>query len=293
VEQEPDLFGGAEPGPESTLRRLAFDSPGPASTSTRPPAVWIWGGILAVTVVVIAVGVWVAALATGNFGQNLRTVPAHLVGATESSATSAVRLQELVPVVHHVPSDTVDAGTVIRTDPTGGQRVEINAAVNLWISTGKPKTTVPTLADEHQDAAESELKAAGLVLGPVSVEHSKTAPEGTVLRTDPAAGKTVDKGTRVRLVVSDGKVALGDLRQQTVDAASRAVSDLGLTATVQSTGGCGPASDTVVSQSVMGDVPQGSEVVLTYCDGSPGPTPAPTDTGAPGATPTPSPEPTG
>jgi serine/threonine-protein kinase len=296
VEPAPDLFGGADETPDSTIRRLAFDDDGPARTSTRPPALWIWGGILFATAVVLAAAYLVAVLLTGNFGANLRTVPDDLVGGTEASATSAVKHLDLVPVLHHVPSETVGKGDVIRTSPGAGRRVEANTTVNLWISTGEPTTTVPALTDERQDSATTQLQAAGLELGPVSTQHSATVAEGIVLSTTPAAGATVVKGTRVRLVVSDGKVELADLRQQTVDSASQVARQLGLTATVQSTGGCGEAGDTVLSQSEVGEVPQGSEVVLTYCDGSAG-TPAPTaPPGAPatpGATPEPTATPTG
>jgi serine/threonine-protein kinase len=298
VDPEPDLFGGAEPTPETVIRQLAFDDDAPAATSTRPPALWVWGGILCVAVVVAAVALWVAAVATGNFGADLRTVPDDLVGATETSATSAVKHLDLVPVLHRVASDTVSKGDVIRTSPGAGHRVAANTAVNLWISTGRPTTTVPTVTDERQDAATAELQAAGLELGPVSTQHSQTVPEGVVLSTSPKAGATAFKGDRVRLVVSDGKVSLPDLRQQTVDSASKAVSDLGLTPSPQSTGICAAAADTalslpntVLSQSPpAGDVAQGSEVQISYCDPSPGAaTPGPT----PSPTPTPTPTPTG
>jgi eukaryotic-like serine/threonine-protein kinase len=296
VDPQPDLFGGAEQTPEATIRQLAFDEDAPPATSTRPPALWVWGGIVCVAVVVIAVALWVAAVATGNFGANLRTVPDGLVGATETSATSAVKHVDLVPVLHRVPSETVGKGDVIRIAPGAGRRVDVHTTVNLWISTGRPTITVPTLTDETQDAAIAELQAAGLKLGPVSTDHSQTVPAGVVLSTIPKGGTTAFTGDRVRLVVSDGKVQLADLRQQTIDSASQTVRDLGLTATVQSTGGCGAAGDTVLSQSEVGEVPQGSEVVLTYCDGSPGapaPTATPGATGTPGATPAPSPAPTG
>jgi beta-lactam-binding protein with PASTA domain len=283
VEPEPDLFGGAEATPETTLRQLAFDSEGPPSTSTRPPAAWVWAGVLCVVVVVGAVAVWVIGVATGNFGADARTVPAQLVGAEESSAVSAVKRLGLVPVLHHVPDDTAKAGTVVRTNPAGGKRVDVNTPVNLWISTGKSQATVPTLVNERQDVAQQQLEAVGLRLGPVRTQHSKSVAQGVVLGSTPAGGASVDVGTRVELVVSDGQVTLPDLRQQTIDDASTTVRDLGLQAIPQSIGACGDgnAPDQVLEQSAAGDVAQGSSVTLQYCDASPGPEPTQGDTPAP------------
>ena len=290
IDPEPDLFGGATETPDSTLRRLAFDEQGPAATSTRPPAPWLWTGILFAIVVVAAAGIWVAALVTGNFGADYRTVPDPLVGASEAVATSALQRHDLRPEVHRVTSDTVAEGLVIRTDPRAGQRVDVHSIVRLWVSTGRPKATVPNLADERQDAAKAQLEAAGLVLGPVSTQHSPTVPDGTVIGSDPAGGATVVKGDRVRLVVSDGKVELADLRGKPTDVATKAVEDLGLSATTQGTSDCGDAQPgTVVSQDVVGAVAQASDVTLTTCDGTTAPTPTPAPTDSTGATQPPAP----
>jgi serine/threonine-protein kinase len=141
---------------------------------------------------------------------------------------------------------------------------------------------VPTLTDQRQDAAKSQLEAAGLVLGPVSTQHSKTVPAGTVISSDPAGGTTAHKGDRVRLVVSDGQVTLPDLHGKAIDDADTQVQDLGLSTERQPTGDCADVPpDAVITQSpAAGDVPQGSQVVLTYCDASLGQT-TPTDSTTP------------
>jgi serine/threonine-protein kinase len=48
------------------------------------------------------------------------------------------------------------------------------------------------------------LKAVGLSGKEVGREFSDTVPKGAVIRSDPAAGAVVNKGTEVKFVTSDG-----------------------------------------------------------------------------------------
>ncbi len=284
VEVQQDLFGGAAATPEATVRRLAFDDRSTVGTSGRPPAAWIWAGVLLVAVVVLAVGLWVASIATGGFGANQRSVPDGLTGVTLTSAETALKAQELVPVVQREASSTVDSGAVIRSSPGGGTPVVVGTSVKLWVSTGTPTTSVPTLEGLSSSDAQKALKAAGLQYGQSTTEHSPDQADGVVISASEKAGATVDQGTVVDLVVSDGQVTLPDLTGRSIDDAEDALTKLGLTPDVQQVGDCGAAGSTVYYQATKaGTVAQGSTVTLQQCDGTtdeapaPGPTDAPTD----------------
>jgi len=269
IDPTTDLFGGVVETPESTVRQLAFDDYTHVGTSNRPPIAWIWAGVLCVAVVVIAVALWVISLTTGGFGADQRTVPDSLAGSTESSAVTALGKLDLHPLIHRTSDTTVAAGDVIRTSPAGGTTVQQNSTVALWVSTGVPKVTVPTLANLTVDAAQKAVTGAGLQNGSIVTEHSKDVPQNVVISADPADGASVAKGSTVNLTVSDGQVQLGSEIGKPKNEAAADLTDLGLTPAIVGVGGCGDASDAIIAQDkAAGAVPQGSTVTLQYCDGS-------------------------
>ncbi|HEY4630673.1 MAG TPA: Stk1 family PASTA domain-containing Ser/Thr kinase [Blastococcus sp.] len=66
------------------------------------------------------------------------------------------------------------------------------------------KVAVPTLVNLDQAAAEQAITGAGLKVGTVTTEASPTVPAGTVIRSSPASGAQVQKGSTVDLSVSGG-----------------------------------------------------------------------------------------
>jgi serine/threonine-protein kinase len=279
VEIQHELFGGAEATPEATVRQLAFDDPGPARTTSRPPAAWIWAGVITVIAIVVAVGLWVASLATGGFGADNRTVPSGLAGATSASAERALRAIDLNPVLHQQPSASVPKDMVIRVRPGGGTVLTKGSTVNLWVSTGTPQTTVPKLEGLDEDAAKRALEAASLAVGDESTAHSVSVPAGSVVSASLKEGAGVDEGTKVDLVLSDGQVDLPDLTGRTISDAQSTLSDLGLTGSVVpvSPPECAEPGDTVYYQGTKaGAVAQGSTVTLQQCVAAT--PPVPTDT---------------
>ena len=74
------------------------------------------------------------------------------------------------------------------------------------------KVHVPNLRGLTQAAAEQTLKDNNLKLGDVTTTNSATIARGKVVRSTPAADKTVEAGKKVDLVVSKGvaKVRFGD-----------------------------------------------------------------------------------
>lgn len=283
VEIQQELFGAGEATPEATVRQLAFDDPGPATTSSRPPAAWIWAGVVVVVAIVLGVALWVVSLATGGFGADNRTVPNGLEGATSTSAERALRAQDFAPVLHQEASSSVSKDEVIRVRPGGGTVLKKGDTVNLWVSTGTPQSTVPKLEGLSQDAAEQALTQAGLATGEVTTAHSVSVPAGGVVSASQDQGAKLDENAKVDLVVSDGKVDLPDLTGRTISDARSTLDDLGLTADVVTVTDCTAVADTVSYQVTgAGAVDQGSKVTLQECAAATE-TPAPTPTTTPPA----------
>ena len=282
IEIQRDLFGGAQQDADQVTRRLAFDDPGPASTSKRPPMGLIWAGVLFVVAVVVAVALWVASIATGGFGADDRNVPRGLNGATATSAQASLRAQDLVPIVTRQNSATVESGVVIRSSPGAQTVLRKGSSVRLWVSTGTAQATVPKLAGLTQDAARQAIADAKLNYGSSSTQNSPSVPAGTVISASRDEGATVDAGSTVNLIVSDGMVQLLDYTDEPIDQATAALRDLGLQVRVEpAPATCGDPSDTVYYQSVgAGTVPQRSSVVLQQCQAVAGePSESPSTTG--------------
>ncbi|WP_242471984.1 Stk1 family PASTA domain-containing Ser/Thr kinase [Blastococcus sp. TML/C7B] len=76
-------------------------------------------------------------------------------------------------------------------------------AIGWWMGSGR-WTDVPALVGKSREAAVDLLQDAGLDPKPVVEEWSETVAAGTVISTDPVAGREAIRGTDVRVVVSKG-----------------------------------------------------------------------------------------
>ena len=100
-------------------------------------------------------------------------------------------------------SADVAEGQVISQTPTGvGKKGD---TVTIVVSAGIQSVQVPSLANKTQQEAANELAAVGLQVGNVTTEYSDNYAAGRVIRQSVTQGKTVDAGTAVDLVISDGK----------------------------------------------------------------------------------------
>jgi serine/threonine-protein kinase len=99
------------------------------------------------------------------------------------------------------PSDTVDAGTVIGTNPPAGTSVAKGSEVQLIVSSGKEQVSVPNLYGRTQSEAMSDLQNVGLTGTVTSVSCSDSSSAGKVIAQSPAAGSKVAKGSSVNMSV--------------------------------------------------------------------------------------------
>ncbi|WP_420837431.1 Stk1 family PASTA domain-containing Ser/Thr kinase [Agromyces laixinhei] len=277
VHREPDqatlLFGAPTSSLSSSelaLRQLAEDET-MTRTQRRPPAIWIWSGIVGVIVIVIAVMYWAFNLQpTTEIPPNVREIPV-MTGFTYEEAVEALQELGLPATAIETTDDAVPADQVIRTDPAAGEIVDAGTAVTVYVSTGKQAVTVPDVQNKTLEQAKADLTALGLVPGVENRESSPTVAGDTVLGTSPEAGASVEAGSTVDFRISSGMVTLTDVTGQTLAAATSylAAENLQLTAVPKPDGSCASEPGSPVTQQSMppGDVPQHSTVELTYCAG--------------------------
>ncbi|GAA2446611.1 Stk1 family PASTA domain-containing Ser/Thr kinase [Agromyces soli] len=265
-----DAPTGSLSSSELALRQLTEDET-MARTQRRPPAVWIWSGIVAVVVIVIAVMYWALNLQpTSELPTDVARIP-DLSGQTYEEAAATLQDLKLPATRIDRADEAVEAGKVISTDPPSGETVANGTVVTVYVSTGRDAVEVPDVTNMPLDQAKQALTDAGLVAGSETRANSPTVAENTVLSTDPAAKTKVEVGATVKFTVSSGKVTLTDLTGQSLEAATSVLQSqsVQLVPVPVPDPDCASEPGSPVTQQSLapGDVPQGSEVQLTYCAG--------------------------
>ena len=94
-------------------------------------------------------------------------------------------------------SDSMDKGKVISSSPiAGASGYSKGDSVDLTISKGPEKVTVPDVTGKSEDEAKKTLEDAGLK---VEVNRRLGGPFGTVRSTDPAPGSSVKPDSKVTI----------------------------------------------------------------------------------------------
>lgn len=134
----------------------------------------------------------------------------NVVGKTQSNAQNILSNASLKYAVTSQESSETK-GTVIKQSPSAGSSVYEGAEVTIIISKGSEeskvpvdnKVTVPKLVGKTLDTAKSAIANYGLVYGGMTTEASSEYAPGIVISQSPTAGKSVNKGSKVNLVVSE------------------------------------------------------------------------------------------
>jgi beta-lactam-binding protein with PASTA domain len=136
-------------------------------------------------------------VSTGPAGKSIPTV----AGLTTAQAKTALTNDGFkVGDTVEQPSNDVEKGRVIGTDPTG--KAPEGSTINLIVSTGAQQVAVPSVKGQTEAEATATLKGKGLE---VEVDPT-TLPAGDpnigrVIDADPKAGTMVDPGSVVTITV--------------------------------------------------------------------------------------------
>ena len=142
-------------------------------------------------------------------GQTTKKVP-DTYGKTESAAVSELKAVGFETVVTEMPSEDVEKGIVIKTEPQRTQVVEENAKITVYVSSGKSiqDVSVPSVVGMKKEDAEKELQDKKLV--PEVKEMTITTedkyyPVGYVVKQEPDTGSSkIPEGSTVTIYVSIG-----------------------------------------------------------------------------------------
>ncbi len=237
-------------------------APRPASAAGKPPAPRPVppprrsrrGPVLLVLVLLLAA---TAGLAGWWFGAGRYQTTPGVINLAVAQARHKVEAAGLhFEVGGRAFSETVAAGAVLSTDPAGGEKILHDGTVAAVVSRGPERHQVPALRGMTLDDAQAALDQAHLTAGDTTGRYNEKVAKGTVLASDPKAGKELRRGSVVDLVVSKGPkpISVPDFTGQSAHDAVRALRKLGL--------------EVDVSREHHDTVPQGDVIAQTPHDGS-------------------------
>jgi serine/threonine-protein kinase len=224
--------------------------------------------VLAVAVLLAGVAWWF----TGGPGA-YRTTP-RLIGLTLAEAQGNLRGLGVEAVQEKRHDDNARYGTVIDSSPRAGQQVRRGGSVVLYICDGPARVTVPEVARLTESDAKALLTNSYLTVhNEIISEYDDKAPKGTVLSAEPAAGNTVDNGTKVKLTISRGPqpVNLPDFRGKPQGEAVGQLQGLGFAPAIKQEFNNDVPAGTVISQDPPGgegrQAGHGQTITLTISQG--------------------------
>jgi serine/threonine-protein kinase len=128
-----------------------------------------------------------------------------VVGATTEQANSTlVALGLTTAIIEERFDEDIAKGRVISTDPFAGDSIATGGIVNLVVSKGAERYTIPSLISLTPEAAVNLLAKSPLKVGEITEVFNAKVPKGFVISSNPAPGTRVKRETIVDMVVSKG-----------------------------------------------------------------------------------------
>lgn len=184
--------------------------------------------VVAAAVLVILLVVLIVALAGGSDEPSERESTSDMEnGEIEVEQFVGMRLEDINPDdypdllvdVENVKteySDEYEEGYVMAQSPKAGDMVKRGRTVTLTVSKGAEEQEMPPLKDATEAEAMKALEELKLGLKiTVKDENSNDVKQGSVVRTEPAAGEKLKKGQEVILYISLGENKMPDLKNDT------------------------------------------------------------------------------
>ncbi|MBX7556805.1 protein kinase [Streptomyces sp. tea 10] len=230
---EPDATGTIAMTQVGSTAHRSRDTPR-VRLNPQPPALHLAVGAVVFALLLSVAGFlgWWLGSAPGTASA---TVPA-VAGQDTATAERALNSAGISNVgVRSTTSPEVPQGIVIATDPGASTTVRGIEQVNLVVSEGPARVSVPTVVGSAGDDARAAITGAGLRVGEISREYSAQAVD-TVLGQSPAAGTSVDEGTTVALTLAADtpQGAPPNVVGQDADSARQSLEEQGYTVEINS-----------------------------------------------------------
>ncbi|HET8614982.1 MAG TPA: Stk1 family PASTA domain-containing Ser/Thr kinase [Actinomycetales bacterium] len=269
-----DGYGRYDPA-DPTLRPA--DGRGPQKANRT--GLWVLLALLAAAIIALAVLV-LPGLLGGSGSQKAQVAVPSITGQTEAQARTTLSQHQLTAgTVTKETSDTVPEGQVVSQSPPEGTMLIQGGSVDFVVSSGKGEVIVPDLTGMTVDQAKKALADEGLTLGKQTESDSPDQRKGRVISSSPSTGESVAKDTPVDIEVASGKVRVPNVVGQSLEDATKTLTDAGLAVTAEKFEESTQPQGTVIKQDpASGLVDQGTKVVLVRAKPPATPTTTPPET---------------
>lgn len=216
-----------------------------------------------------------------------------VIGKSEEEACNMLTEAFIGYKINHENHNTIPKGDVIRLSKDVGTIVDRNTTIDVYISDGAKKNTMPDVIGQDKDEAKKLLEndEYGLVVT-FEYQASDAYEANKVIRTDPEKKTDIYYGDTVTIFVSQGadtsNAKVPDIRNMSQERAKSEMEGRGLSLRVEGeVYSSTVAVGNIVAQDIKPDkvVPRGTTIGVTVSKGPEPTTPEPT-------TPKPTPEPT-
>lgn len=123
------------------------------------------------------------------------------VGQTEDQFRTSDYFALLTPEIVYEYNSSYPAGTIFQQSPAAGRTVKEKQKITLKVSRGTEIITLPDVGGYDKNTAKQTLVDLGVSVT-TRRETNDSVAEGTVIRTEPAAGSSVEGGSTVVLYVA-------------------------------------------------------------------------------------------
>ena len=124
-----------------------------------------------------------------------------VVGQDVDDARSELEEAGLTADVTREESEDEEPGTVLRQEPGADSEVDAGSSVALVVAEEPEQVEVPAVEGRQESEAAAALSSAGLEVNIQERTVETPSEDGVVLSQNPAAGRKVDRGRRVTIVV--------------------------------------------------------------------------------------------
>jgi serine/threonine protein kinase len=180
--------------------------------------------VLAIVVGVFAGGKFFNAKSDNGENKTETKVPT-IMNLPKADGQKAVEDLGLKFVVLSEEKNDKPKDTIIAVFPNEGTAVKKDSEVRVRISSGPEESELPDFTKMEKNTAQDYIVNLGLRVGKITEENSEDVSQGSVIKSDPAAGAKVKKGDIVNLVISKGSAVkyttVRDLTGLTIEGAKQ------------------------------------------------------------------------
>ncbi|MFI8531484.1 Stk1 family PASTA domain-containing Ser/Thr kinase [Streptomyces aquilus] len=206
-DQPTTALRSTDAGATSMLPPMNPDDPGYGGYDDRPDrrrqkknntsTILLVVAAVLVLVGAILIGKW--AFSGNNAADDKVAVP-RFIGETLASAQTMATNSDLTLKVTKKECEDQPKGNVCDQNPAPDTEVDKKSTIDVVVSTGAPKVTVPDVEGVQFDEAKSDLEGKGFKVERKTEESERTP--GVVISQDPEGGTEQEKGTTITLTVA-------------------------------------------------------------------------------------------